>query len=209
MRCDRSFMTLEVLSLLNTTLAQTVYQPCPLLQAYYPAPILDKDSSAIQSFAQEFTSVFDSLIQSGGSDDFGAITPNTTSFSIVLFSGNDDAGEDPIIFDYHHTATLLETAENVTTQTAFPVGTLTPLFTVYSWLVLTTDGTWSSPITDFLPELKQVSLNASEYDIDMGVEWNSIAVGNLASHMSGLVRNCKFHFCNLLHIGIPMTAYPY
>lgn len=193
MHRNKYVLALKVLSLLNTTLAQTVYQPCPLLQAYYPAPNLDKNSSAIQSFAQEFTSVFESLIQSGGSDDFGAITPNTTSFSVVVFSGNETAGEDPIVFEYHHTATQLDTAENVTTQTVFPVGTLTQLFTVYSWLVLTTDVSWSSPITDFLPELKQALSNASEYDIDVGIDWESITVGSLASHMSGLVRDCKFH----------------
>lgn len=198
MHRDRSVMALNVLSLLNTTLAQTVYQPCPLLQAYYPAPSLNKNSSAIQSFAQKFTSVFDSLIQIGGSDDFGAITPNTTSFSVVVFSGNEATGEDPIIFEYHHTATQLDTAENVTTETVFPVGTLTQLFTVYSWLVLTTDVSWSSPITDFLPELKQASLNTSEYDIGIGVDWESITVGSLVSHMSGLVRDCKFHTHRLL-----------
>lgn len=198
MHRDRSIMALVVLFLLKTTLAQTVYQPCPLLQAYYTAPNLDKNSSAIQSFAQEFNSIFDSLIQSGGSEDFGAITPNTTSFSVVLFSGNEAAGEDPIIFEYHHTAALLDAAENVTTQTVFPVGTLTQLFTVFSWLVLTTDVSWSSPITDFLPELKETSLNTSEYDIDVGVNWESITVGSLASHMSGLVRDCKFHSRPLL-----------
>ncbi|KAF7541167.1 hypothetical protein G7054_g832 [Neopestalotiopsis clavispora] len=140
--------------------------------------------------------MFDSLVESGGSDDFGAIKPNTTSFSVVLFSGSDSAGDDPIIFEYHHTATLSATAENVTAQTLFPVGTLTQLFTVYSWLVATSDGCWASPITNFLPELKQTSLSPSQYDIDLAVDWDSITVGSLASHMSGLVRDTDV--CNLV-----------
>lgn len=135
--------------------------------------------------------MFDSLVESGGSDDFGAIKPNTTSFSVSLFSGSDSAGDDPIIFEYHHTATLSATAENVTAQTLFPVGTLTQLFTVYSWLVATSDGCWASPITNFLPELKQTSLSPSQYDIDLAVDWDSITVGSLVSHMSGLVRDSK------------------
>ncbi|ETS73164.1 hypothetical protein PFICI_15109 [Pestalotiopsis fici W106-1] len=196
MHCKNSLLNLAILTTLTIAKGQTDYQPCPLLRAYYPAPNLDKSSDAVQNFAQEFTSVFDSLIESSGSDDFGAITPNTTSFSVVLFSGSDSAGDDPIIFEYHHTATRLETAEIVTAQTVFPIGTLTQLFTVYAWLVVTADGSWASPITEFLPELKQKSPSTSGYDIDLVVDWESITVGSLASHMSGLVRNSDA--CNLV-----------
>ncbi|KAK9413683.1 putative Beta-lactamase-related domain-containing protein [Seiridium unicorne] len=172
-----------------TIVRSQAYIPCPLLRAYYPTPTLDKNSTIIQSFAEEFTSVFDGLVATGGSDDFGAITPNTTSFSVVLFSGADSAESDPIFFDYHYTATLSDSVDNVTAQTVFPVGTLTQLFTVYSWLVETGDGSWSSPITEFLPELSNATNSSSEFDIGLSVDWESISVGSLASHMSGLAHD--------------------
>lgn len=171
--------------------AQTLYQPCPLLRAYYPSPTLDKSSSTLQSFTQEFTSLFDDLIANGGSDDFGAITPNTTSFSVVLFSGADSAQADPVLYEYYHTATLLDSVEDVTPHSLFPTGTLTQLFTIYAWLIESGSGSWDSPITDFLPELGSVDDLTSEFDVGIGVDWTTITIGSLAAHMSGLMRDCE------------------
>ncbi|KAH6645383.1 beta-lactamase/transpeptidase-like protein [Truncatella angustata] len=184
-------VSLVASSLLIVASGQTLYQPCPLLRAYYPGPTLDKDSETVKSFTQEFTGVFDDLIASGGRDDFGAITPNTTSFSVVLFSGADSAEADPVFFEYHYTATALNGTSNVSAQTVFPVGGLTQLFTVYTWLVEAGDESWESPITEFLPELSNANAttSSSEYDIGLTVDWDSVTVGSLASHMSGLVRD--------------------
>ncbi|KAJ9149231.1 Beta-lactamase [Pleurostoma richardsiae] len=174
---------------------QSTYQPCPLLRAYYPAPSINKTSDVIQAASQQFAALFDGLIQTGGSDDFGSITPNTTSFSVVLFSGAVDAVDDPIFFEYHHTAPVSEDSNgNVTLDTVFPLGTLTQLFTVYSWLIEMGDTEWESPITKFLPEL--TAANAS---VDtLAVNWDEVTVGALAGQMSGIARDS-----NVCHLGEP------
>lgn len=180
------------MSLASISQGQTTYQPCPLLRAYFPAPTLANDSNALHIFVQEFTKVFDDLLENSGSDDFGLITPNTTSFSVVLFSGAESVEESgSIFFEYHHTATLLNSTDNVTSETIFPAGTLTQLFTVYTWLVETGDGSWESPITEFLPELQNISTSSSSSDLGLNIDWDTVTVGSLASHMSGLTRDCK------------------
>ncbi|KAK1480145.1 hypothetical protein CCUS01_00701 [Colletotrichum cuscutae] len=171
------------LSFLPITLAgNPVYQPCPLLKAYYHMPTIDKNAEAVKSFTKSFTGLFDQLVKAGGSEDFGEIASNTTSFSVVLFSGSDGAEEDPVFFEYHYAAPEAPQNSTLDSNTVFPLGTLTQLFTVYAWLVEVGDEQWAKPITEFLPELKHVSTG------EMKVQWDNIAVGSLAGQMSGLAR---------------------
>lgn len=188
-----SCTTLALIFFLIVDVADSLiaYEPCPLLRSYYAAPTLDKTIAIIQDFAQQFASVFDRLLAQGGSNDFGTITPNTTSFSIVFFSGSKSAESDPILFEYHHTAPSHQYLGSVTSETVYPAGTLTQLFTMYAWLIKTGDGSWESPITDFLPELSRASNRSLAYGIDVATDWESVSVGSLASHMSGILRNCE------------------
>lgn len=172
---------------------QLPYQPCPLLRAYYPLPSINKSSSAIQAASVTFKGLFDNLIQTGCSDDFGCISPNTTSFSVVLFSGDDAAADDAIFFDYSHTVPDLTIAgSNVGLDTIFPAGTLTQVFTVYAWLIQLGDGHWADSITAFLPELATANVSTSAGDL-LAVDWNGVTVGALAGHMSGIIRDCEWH----------------
>jgi hypothetical protein len=124
------------------------------------------------------------LIQDGGSEKYGNITTNSTSFSVVIFSGAADLREDPTLFEYHYTSPidLQETGTSLTSDTAFPVGDLTMVFTVYAWLVKMGES-WDTPITKFLPELK--ALNSSSI-----ASWDDITIGSLAGQVSGLARTC-------------------
>ncbi|WYZ39581.1 hypothetical protein EsH8_III_001495 [Colletotrichum jinshuiense] len=166
-----------------------VYQPCPLLRAYYPSPTINKGDAIVKSFADDFTSLFDQLIKAGGSEDFGAITPNTTSFSVVLFSGSEDVKEDPVFFEYHYKASEAPENSTLDTNTVFPLGTITQLFTVYSWLVEVGDEHWGTPITQFMPELSNAT------SVGLAVNWGEITIGALAGQMSGLARDS--YVCNL------------
>ena len=135
--------------------------------------------------SSDFTTTFNQLIEKGGSDKYGPITPNTTSFSVVMFTGTDSRKEDPVFFEYHYTSPrdLSDTGTNITSDTKFPVGDLTMIFTVYAWLVEMGE-TWDAPITQYLPELG----NASNPN---GVSWSEVTIGSLAGHMSGLIRQSK------------------
>ncbi|KAK1756535.1 beta-lactamase/transpeptidase-like protein [Echria macrotheca] len=170
---------------------QPVYQPCPLIRAYYPAPTIDKSSDLIKSFSQNFSAVFDNLIKTGNHEIYGEITPNTTSFSVVLFSTADDGHDDPIFFDYHHTAPAAKAKKNVGLDTVFPIGSLTQLFTVYAWLAKFGDKEWDTPITKFIPELLNAKGPTSKDDVknEFTVPWSDVTIGALASHMAGVARD--------------------
>lgn len=189
LRLGTVILPLSLATAVQGATTYTTYQACPLIRAYYPAPTLNKNSDTIKSLAQEFTDKFDALIAKGGSDDYGTITPNTTSFSVILFSGAASAESDPIFFEYHYTAPLSGSAENVTSNTQFPLGTLTQLFTVYTWLVEVGDASWGLPITDLLPELRQLTQSSSN-DTSIPVSWDDVTIGSLAAHMSGILRDC-------------------
>ncbi|KAH8660159.1 beta-lactamase/transpeptidase-like protein [Xylariales sp. PMI_506] len=166
-----------------------VVGPCPLLRAYYPPPTIDTNSDTILSFTKDFTALFDELVQNSGSEDFGDITSNTTSFSVVLFSGTESGQDGPVFFEYHYTAPAVETAENVTIETLFPAGTLTQLLTVYAWLVEAGDAAWDTPITQFLPNLAIARPDFTNFDIGLSIPWENVTVGSLAAHMSGIPRD--------------------
>ncbi|KAK0716062.1 beta-lactamase/transpeptidase-like protein [Lasiosphaeris hirsuta] len=166
------------------TLSLAAYQACPLIQAYYPPPTLDKSSDALKNITEKITATFDSIIRTGKHDVFGEISPNTTSFSVVMFSGAKD-GSDPVFLSYHYTAPGAKNSSKVTRDTVFPIGTLTQLFTVYAWLAKFGDQAWDDPITKYLPELKSVPAPAGE----PAVAWGEVTIGALGSHMAGIARS--------------------
>ncbi|KAB5580929.1 beta-lactamase/transpeptidase-like protein [Coniochaeta sp. 2T2.1] len=163
---------------------QPAYQPCPLLRAYYDAPVLSKSSDAVKSLAKDFDAVFDNLTLAGGSDVFGAITPNTTSFSVVLFTAADKATDEPIFYTYQFTAPEAKKDVKVGDDTVFALGSLTQLFTVYTWLAEMGVETWNDPITKYLPELKSAACGGN-----ITVDWDDITIEALAGHMAGIARD--------------------
>ncbi|KAI9899729.1 hypothetical protein N3K66_006190 [Trichothecium roseum] len=158
------------------------FSACPLIGAYYPPPTISASPGAFSQLQAKFTETFDKLIEDGGSEDYGPITPNTTSFSIVLFSGAESMKDDPVLFEYHFTSPEDEarTGTNLTASTKVPVGDVTMVFTVYAWLVGMGEK-WETPITEFLPELADVQGGLS-------VRWDEVTIGSLAGQMSGLSR---------------------
>lgn len=182
-------ITTFLIGLLAVSTAQDLpYQPCPLIRAYYPVPSINKSSSAIQSATATFTKLFDNLVKTGCSDAFGCISPNTTSFSLALYSIADSGDEDDFIFlDYSHTVPSLAGNNTVGLDTVFPTGTLTQVFTVYAWLIQMGDGYWEQPITAFLPELSHVNSSLNNILVD----WDDVSIGSLAGQMSGIIRDCK------------------
>lgn len=173
------FTSLSVLSIFGFATADMKYQACPLLRAYYPPPSIQEPHfrSALNKMVYDS---FTSLVSTGNSK-YGAITPNTTSFSVVFFSGNAQDESDPILFEYHHGASN----QAVTADTTFLTGDLTQILTVYHWLVEVGEQHWETSITEYLPELKK----QANHD---GVAWDEVTLGALAGQMSGLARTSKF-----------------
>jgi hypothetical protein len=158
---------------------------CAPLGAYYPPPTIDRSSKPIQGLASDFTEVFDKLIQNGGSDKYGPVNVNTTSFSVIFFGGDKKLQDDPIFFQYHYTSPQDRISnENITLSTKFPLGDVSMVFTVYAWLAKMGEQ-WETPITKHLPELADVK-------IPLAPSWADVTIGALAGQVSGLSRECKF-----------------
>lgn len=163
------------------------FSACPLIGAYYPPPTISKDSETLAKLSGAFKEEFDNLVKNGGSEKYGEISANTTSFSVVLFGGPSVGGEDPILFEYHHTSSEDQalTKTELASDTKFPLGDVTMVFTVYAWLVEMGEQ-WETPITKYLPEL------TSTKGSSLSVPWEDVTIGALAGQMSGLSRSCKY-----------------
>jgi hypothetical protein len=157
---------------------------CAPLGAYYPPPTISKTLRPFKALISEFTKTFDDLIKNGRSEKYGEITPNTTSFSVIIFGGDESLRDDPVFFEYHYTSPEDQaSSDNVTLTTKFPLGDVSMVFTVYAWLVKMGEQ-WEMPITKYLPELANVKGS-------LKVAWDEVTIGALAGQISGLSRECK------------------
>ena len=169
------------------------FTPCPLLGPAFPPFSLDTNDKTVAGALQKLTQKFDTLVATNNGTH-GDTSPNTT-FSIALFSSDTGNAEDePFFWQYHHTAPTLNQS-SVGSHTAdkdsiYRIGGLTEVFTVWS-LLLAGDGDqiFDDPVTKHLPEL--IDNTTREQDMNGRVRWEDVTVGQLASHMSGIVRDCE------------------
>jgi hypothetical protein len=167
------------------------FTPCPLLGPAFPVFTLNANDKTISSALQSLTEAFDTLVATN-TGDHGDVSPNTT-FSIALFSSDPGNAEDePFFWQYHHTAPALNQSlagsHTANKDSIYRVGGLTEVFTV--WSLLFTDGgdqILDEPVTKYLPELVDDTRDQDAID---QVAWDNITVGQLASHMSGVARDC-------------------
>ncbi|KAM0195635.1 hypothetical protein ACHAPI_006184 [Fusarium lateritium] len=157
---------------------------CAPLGAYYPPPTISKASKPFKAVISAFTKAFDDLIKNGGSEKYGEITPNTTSFSVIVFGGDESLRDDPVFFEYHYTSPQdMAFNDNITLATKFPLGDVSMVFTVYAWLAKMGEQ-WETPITKYLPELAKAKGS-------LKVSWDEVTIGALAGQVSGLSRESK------------------
>lgn len=169
------------------------FTPCPLLGPAFPDFTLDTDSRLLSSALNDLTEAFDTLIKDAGGSH-GDVHPNTTSFSLALFSTNKgDAADKPFFFDYHYTAPSMKSASDVDENSIYRIGGLTKVFTVWSILIEAGDRIWNDPVTEYVPELAHAAkwLDAKKDPVSY-VSWEDVTIGQLASHMAGIARECKF-----------------
>ncbi|EFE44816.1 hypothetical protein TRV_00367 [Trichophyton verrucosum HKI 0517] len=164
------------------------FTPCPLLGPAFPEFTLDTGSEVLTSALKNLTKAFDKLVLEGNGDH-GEIFPNTTSFSLSLFSVNEgNASDQPYFFDYHYTAPPLK-FHPVGKDTIYRIGGLTEIFTVWTILIEAGDRIWNTPVTEYIPELADaVSYRNGKKNPVSYVDWETITVGQLASHMAGISR---------------------
>ncbi|KAK5050904.1 hypothetical protein LTR84_003463 [Exophiala bonariae] len=148
-------------------------------------PAANSSFKAFDDARAQATEAIKQIISSGNST-YGPFDQDTTSFSVSVFSKNDDA----LLFEFHYEASELNgsyTKGSLTENTIYRTGSLGKLMTVYTWLVNIGDSVFSDPITKYIPELAQAE--ASYIDPILSTNWSEITIGALASHQSGLGRD--------------------
>ncbi|KAH6645115.1 beta-lactamase/transpeptidase-like protein [Truncatella angustata] len=193
MRCNQLFQAtvFSVLVSLPSTLAAP-NQPCPLLNAYYPAPsnltLSSHIASAVESSEKQLLQAF----KNGSS--FGLLDANTTAFSVELYSLHNDQP----LFTYHHTPELLSSqhtsgVSTVDSNSVYRIGSVSKLWTVFIYLIAAGDSSWNQPITKFVPELADIAQKRPASDDGINnVSWETITVGALASQMAGISRDAAY-----------------
>lgn len=181
------------------------FTPCPLLGPTYPPFKLDTRDPIIVDSLKNLTESFDELMRTGIGVN-GPITKNTTTFGMALFSANNGNAEDePFFWQYHYTAPeykkIIGRPQNVTKESVYRIGGLTEVFTVWSLLLTVGDKIFNDPVTKYLPELANGLSTATSIS---HTKWDEITVGQIASHMAGIARDCEFAMNFLLRVAAEM-----
>lgn len=162
---------------------------CPLPGPIFPAPTNLSLSPTIQSAISNLTSLLQEAISSENSI-YGPFDSTNTSYSLEIFSTYET---DPL-FVQSYAAPAVSSYEygstSIDSNTIYRVGSLTKVFTVYTFLLEAGDLIFNSPITNYVPELALAAqtLNATLNPLNY-VSWESVTIGDLASQLGGIGRD--------------------
>lgn len=169
------------------------FQPCPILGPRFPIPTSLSTDPIIKSALVNLTAELDNIVATGESEH-GPTTPNTTSFSISLFSTaeSSESPDEPFFFEYHHTAPPLRQSQDgvqaVDSDSIYRIGALSQVFTVWMFLIEAGEQYWHQPVTKYVPELANA---VQDFDPIEDVDWDEVTLADLASHMAGVGRDCE------------------
>ncbi|KAF7717343.1 Beta-lactamase domain-containing protein [Penicillium ucsense] len=174
------------LTLLGSASALASQDYCPPLGPDYPPPSSLSNDRIFTAAIQEVLSSLDQVTGSNGD-------LHNDSISVQIFSGRDPKPLAYFAATSEHINTTLGVS-SVDENTVFRVGSVSKIFTVT--LLLMEEGLWafSEPIAKYVPELREAAerlrwdprrrRDAVDY-----VNWGSITIGELASHLAGIPRD--------------------
>ncbi|KAE8378493.1 beta-lactamase/transpeptidase-like protein [Aspergillus bertholletiae] len=166
---------------------------CPIQGPAFPAP---KDVTSSASFAQvkdQLLSTLDKAVHASDTAEVSGVGPNSISFSLQVFGARNDQ---PLL-EYYHTAPPIQNStvgvREVDADTVFRIGSVSKLWTVLMLLIEKGDASFSDPVTKYVPELrdatKELRDNATMRDDEIDqLRWDEVTIGELASHMTGIIR---------------------
>ncbi len=108
----------------------------------------------------------------------GRLNNKTATFSIQVFSSDADTP----IYEYHYG----HGSFNLNSDTLYRIGSISKVTSVYTILAKLGDGHWDDPVAKYLPELACANSSSSVDNVD----WHEVTLGSLASHLSGIGRDC-------------------
>jgi CubicO group peptidase (beta-lactamase class C family) len=160
---------------------------CPLLGPVFPAPTAPATASAVNEAQASFAGYLNGLLGQG-TTEFGPLDNLTTSFSINIFSSHDNNS----LFSYQYAAPGLNgslTSGHLDDNTMYRVGSLSKLLTVYTILAEVGDTNLDDPVTKYVPELAAAAAATGQNTLN-SIRWSEVTIRALASHMSGIPRDC-------------------
>ena len=173
------------LALFNSASAQSPNY-CPLLGPVYPPPTALSNDPTFATAVQDIISILDQTTSNG--------SLSNNSISVQIF----DASHTGPLLNFAYTANNINTTlgvGKVDQDTVFRVGSVSKLWTMVLFLV--EEGLWpfQEPVIRFIPELREAASKLqwnprkSRDAIDY-VHWGEVSVGELASHLAGIARDC-------------------
>ncbi|BAE55453.1 beta-lactamase/transpeptidase-like protein [Aspergillus flavus] len=166
---------------------------CPIQGPAFPAP---KDVASSSSFTQaknQLLSTLDKAVHASNASEVTGIDPDSISFSLQVFNTKSDQ---PLL-EYYHTAPSIRNStvgvREVDADTVFRIASVSKLWTVLMLLIEKGDASLSEPVAKYVPELrdaaKELSHNATMRDDEIDhLRWDEVTIGELASHMTGVIR---------------------
>ncbi|KAH0840866.1 beta-lactamase [Fonsecaea pedrosoi] len=160
---------------LHTTLLLAQLQ-CPPLGPILPAPTNLTHNNNNNSTLSQVLAAITTQLQAYSSQ------LNATALSVGVRSIHEPV---PVL-SFHHTPTTLNTSgtHKVDGDTVYAIGSATKLFTALSILQLQGKINLADPITKYVPRLAQ--MDGSHDDPLTTVDWDSVTVDALASHLGGI-----------------------
>ncbi|KAI0817036.1 beta-lactamase/transpeptidase-like protein [Xylaria sp. FL0064] len=150
---------------------------CPLEGPVFPKPLQISEGDAVKAAISNLTETFKGITDSA----------QNYSFALEVFSAHEP---DPV-FSVLHTAPKLATSnttgvKTVDENTVFRLGSLTKIYTIYTFLINAGDRIWNEPITKYVPELQTL---ANRSDPVADTAWEKVTIGGLATQMTGIPRD--------------------
>jgi CubicO group peptidase (beta-lactamase class C family) len=163
---------------------------CPLIGPDFPAPQNLSSSGTFQAAITDLVHLIN-IATSTSNTSYGPYYDGlNTSVSLEFFSIHETA---PLI-THHFTAPKLAAAQygvkSVNSSTIYRLGSITKLFSVYTFLASAGDLKFNEPVTKYVPELLEAAkvMNATENSLDH-VSWEDVTLGDLASQMADIGRD--------------------
>ncbi|KAI0965732.1 beta-lactamase/transpeptidase-like protein [Xylaria arbuscula] len=157
---------------------------CALAGPGFPPPSHLSNSSALN----ETVAQFQKSLQDAG------LQGNDTAWAAALFSSK----ENKTLYEHYYTPPIDIGVSKVDRDSVFRIGSVSKVFSAWSFLIEIGDERFNDPITKYIPELANAGCakgsNKQEVynDIDQ-VRWDEVTIGQLASHSAGIPRDPTYN----------------
>lgn len=168
---------------------------CSLLGPVFPPPIQLSDSPDFIAATKDLSAILHDAIH-GTSSLSSMFKSNETSFTLQIFSAKDESA----LFESYHTSQAVQAykagVKSIDENTVFRIGSASKLITVLLLLIEKGESAFNEPVAKYVPEIREAvaamrSNTTQQRDAIDFLNWEHVTIGQIASQMSGVLRDCK------------------